>query len=958
MPNRKNDKNGNKESKEKKDVKDVEDETKEPKVSEDKSDSEIVKDVKDASKKEDQKEEENESDTVNVSKGKEDVKKDEKGAIPPLKPDTSVVAETSTGKVEVKEDEMVNKSLITSTVILDLLGVMKDIISTSQRMVTSQTVLKFTGRLVDIPFRLVEKYDPYFTIETYGVRKRLYIRRKPLLEAKFTNLDTFLEYVMGECFDKVLDEASKVLHIEEAKTLLDNRIDDPNVRGFPYDEFGDNSIDMNNVINAIRYLLGVAENVDYNWRIVNTMRDNAINAIAQRLIEYSVNGMEELRSNICRFVRNTNRGIAPNLIPPLFYPNDLFSVVSRYDWLPRIMSQLGYSLAFTSQAIIELTSPRIILNSVDAKTVVSGLGQNTGAITGLSNIYSSQMTPTANSEISVWVDSIVCIGYIETQIVDLSLDDTTDNFWTACISKLVFSWHGQRRYRNIHNDSVRQIDQIFVNAGLRSSLWVVVDPHYMGDRPLDNVNPLTNEGREILNGIRTDDNGTGWANDGVINHVDNDPNSGYFPGLERRFNYGVNCDNRDTLRLQGVSNFTARWRTFNALQRMILALKKLKDVKHTAALSSLFNFFSERLAAFYIRLNDYLRLHWYTGFRCLDVDKEGILERERTERIDVKMSASSIRTLFTHIHGNDDLERGMDVFMQIKAEVSAALDLKKAYAKRQMFERILREYNVTPACWSARRQIKMLFDKESPFYVHFERIAVGGNARSILDNLNLVQNDMIRQILVMVSDFIMDNSIRFGFVSRVLFKPHMRRWTREDIERSADNSEPIVDNLVDRDGAVERDLGVMRDALPNGDVMLNLRYQAQAEGVLLQVPLPFEVTVSDTLSCSSDCFKIIYVDAGINLNERNSFGFSKLRKTIIFVDQNKLLRVDTILGELNNFELFHVTQEDLDMFLEAWEDFRASLPQLLTSTRVLRNKKINFKSLFDLVPGGVSAVSC
>jgi hypothetical protein len=303
------------------------------------------------------------------------------------------------------------------------------------------------------------------------------------------------------------------------------------------------------------------------------------------------------------------------------------------------------------------------------------------------------------------------------------------------------------------------------------------------------------------------------------------------------------------------------------------------------------------------------------------------------------MSASSVRTIFTHIDGSDDLVRSVDVYSQIKAEVSVAMDLKIAFARRHIFLGVLREYNISEACWSARSQIKKLFDEDSPLFIHFERIAVGSNARAFLDNMGLIQNDILRQSFVR-ANFVLNKFVRFGFIPSALFRPDVHNWAREEVEALAEDSQPILDNNGDRDDALVVDLGMIRYMLPGGDAMFNLRTMSQEHGVIIKATLPFDVTVAEALRSSGGCFKIKYVGEGMFFNERNSFELSTLNKADIFVNQNQLMRIDSILGELNDFETFHVNAEEIDMFLLPWERFRELLPQLLTAARVLRNKNV------------------
>lgn len=909
----------------------------------------------------------NTSNSDNSEKKAKDAGKDRKG----LLPGTEVgLKNEETGPENVRGDYA--KTIDPASAVVEFISLMNN----SSRLICSSRGLD-TGRDVFHPlkflcvdpleykFETVTGYPSRMKFSVFGTARRTYMLRQPMCEPKYTSWDEYLRFA-GDCMEMCMSEAMKILYVDQREVYQMARIEDVSKRGFPYDEICHTSVDLRALWDILTPQMTLSVPIDQNWREVNVISQPLVGAMRTELILYGGTEVVRIRDFIEKFLSGVNEGVVPAEIPHVAYMNSVYNVCADPRDLMLILPKIPHALEFSMSAIIDLLSPKIFLRPMPQANVNSAMWSSMSVSSSLAPLISVTAKPKHEAQISDWMSSLLCPGTVRFQYggQDRGLSCEAKDVLYALCARLLFNYDANPRYSQLSETAAREIDRLLVKHGISAGIFEpLTNAVALGEDawPFETVRGKSVEAIDAITRLRTDANGNGWRDYGVPRvTADIEPNANLYPGVMHRRNYGVNCSDRHAIKRGNESIHKIGWRAYAGVSAYLGALKcksSHSELRTIGGLRNIFEAWALRLVRFYIQLNHYLKLHWYTSFRPMETDFGKLFDLELQNQKESMIQGETMLVMLTHLDGLEQLERVNDPIHQIKAESRIVMETLKLKMRYSALLHANRVYGLNINEWGQQSRIRLFVPEDFVLSYHFLNMEAKSPISQWWRQIQSINLGRISNIFRMAERVFQDTPEVFGIIPRYIYRQYVAQWTIQNLLTSCEDSRYLINNDGPAEDVVDWDCRQLVRSSLEGRAILTIMEQSRPNGLGIKLPIRFKVCPTNVLMPSKAPFKLIIPDIGRRANEREIMTFSCLEKSVVFLDLAKKEKLDTVIAELSAYESNYVDERYVDyMFMEV-SDFLGSLSQEFTNTRILQNGHFQYFSVYDMYRGGLTGTS-
>lgn len=393
-------------------------------------------------------------------------------------------------------------------------------------------------------------------------------------------------------------------------------------------------------------------------------------------------------------------------------------------------------------------------------------------------------------QIAMWVLSLLCPSDVIIEFDFSDISDFSSEYigFLSLVTKMFTMYDENGVYCNISRKSLLEVEK---NVARWASSKGVLEriPEMNDDFSLNNYrfSGRNNNAADIntLNNLRTT-NGISGINVGVP-PANQDEMVALFPNIMPRRNYAINA--QDFELFDTTSTYDV-WPVSNAISQFLLRLRN-------SNWGNVFSSMQRNMLRWFVRLNEYLSVYWYNGFRMranTSVGRTpGVFEsRSWNVKINGNTIAYMIRS-FTF----DLMRPRMDFVDILRFQSSFVRELTIARCKTEYIERLIGMMRLQRN-FSKKAILEMTISDCPPI----KQILVAGmalnNQDRVYDLIMRYSNDEFSNVLEPLLRINQIGLIRKGIITDVIIHQVINRCTPEQIRTKLNNG-TYLDNFEDLD---------------------------------------------------------------------------------------------------------------------------------------------------------------
>lgn len=934
----------------KKDKKDEKDKTEEKRKNE-KSEEIDKKDEKDKNENKNENKNKNKNDNDNdEDKKKKKEEKDEKEKKEENKKESkSDDKKKKENKIDVNDSDLKDpivegekRDTITSGQLIDLLSKLNlDMIQHEIEDVEISAVdLDFFKRNDEIKLEIIEKAECIFDIWKDEPNNRFYFLNKLNLEGrsdhKFRTLDEFLLYLLNE-FDRQFEKSCKIIREPKKTFVLSSSVFDPTILGFPLEEMMDPSCTDDNLRRMIVEFCRVPNNLGKTFNSytmdeleVNECRTNIL-AYAQNQTVQNVQILEQI--NLVRL--RSERSDIQRL--PIIQSWEI-----RYPFLPcngfqGVFDEMELASFLRSQYIAHVSSPAVIFKSADPGEMIKDSATSTTKTGFLSNLIATEYKPYMADEIAMFVLSLICPSDV---LLEFDFSDVP-NFsheyvgFLSLIAKMFTMYDENGVYTNITRKSLLEIERNIAAWGQSRNVLQRI-PNENNDFQLSNYQfsgrHNNNADIQVLQTLGVF-NGISGINTRVQPN-NFDELAVHFPQIMRRRNYAA--DEQDFEDFISRSTFDI-WPIANAISSFLIRFRN-------NSWSNIFTSMQRNMLKWFVRLNEYLSVYWYNGFRMRARTAAGRIPANfESYSRNVKISGNTLAYMIRSFTF-DIMKPNMDFNDILRFQSSFSRFLLLSKVKTDYVERLIGMMGLQRSF--SKKSILELTMKQYP---PIQNILVAGLT---LNNQGAVYNMVMRYVdqefeailepLVRINERVLTKR---GIISNVIIHQLINRCTPEDIDAKL-LAKNFLDNFGNARGTNPLNYLNIINLMNNRSLKATLYETVQIDKrILLQIFLPYIYNHEIDSLANQIPIKINDIDHSNNLRKR--LEITAVPVTSIALDARNFIYRDNYVKVTTAPEACFIPNfYKNSLIIEIREAFR-NPRDIIAPTPFIAKKKFRFVSSFE-----------
>ncbi|UPT53657.1 MAG: hypothetical protein 1 [Bactrocera dorsalis orbivirus] len=871
------------------------------------------------------------SQEVNMSKG--EIQKDEM-----RKDDANAAKETGVQLMNKKTEEPKSslESIIESLANLSfLVGSVTEIKTPSP-----EDLKKMIGNNDEIRFIEKIKFDSYYSVWTDEPNRNYYVVRNSAPFITFSSFDEMISKLLGLLEFRMV-KCTEYIREPEMIFLKTRRVYNPETLGYPVEHLLSESISMDSFRTKLEDVCSPIELMAGSVRI-RVIGDAGVIKSNMNLISFSMNEMARSRSlresymnEIARLTRSEKMILNPRNGFEFYLPSFDFNYVQGpFD----IFKKAPKLRLLFMQAV---TMPHVFYVPISTSELLKSACVNATRTGYAVDISSRSFKPEYHEMYSAYILSMMCPGEI---IFDFDFTSGTDvsptlKGFSAMVARLAFMFDESTQFSNTTIDAQIAIDNAIINWGLDMSVLVASNTTNSSKFPLNGykLNRASADEQNLFNFLKIREGQGGACGNGNLYLKRSERMRNFYQEIAYRANYVVDCDDFIAYRNGNVNKHG--WLVMNGADAFI------NKMPNASGFRGMLQIISTRIFEFFIRLNEYMRVHWYSIFRTKETTA-------RTFNADMMQKQSVRLTISTDFllavpkgFNNQEWRPMMSSISKMRFESSFIRETNKiAYFMRytqSIFEKTgsLRSY--------PKRRLIALACSKSPIYDFIQKY--------------LYYSDEDKRIPILLNSCIADTGIMgaflplleidasflhmYGMLDSVYVHCRLNPWNENVIKRCI-RYRTIMTNCSDFVSEIEYDYKMIEDLIRQKSFK-SVFVNSSETPFYFKIILPYEIVHSVANLQNNDCVaqtsNSIENDVSYEGNVKNS----RVGLLLSSVDPRNYNFPDDYVPSTYCADLYSVKGAEYNDIVFTAENFYSSLSSKIATTIALTKKDYNFISLYD-----------
>lgn len=694
-------------------------------------------------------------------------------------------------KIDEKKDEATNSIDILPTGVIDLLAAIAHLQVRHTEVHVSLGTLKALGYgpkewKLSIKDSCAQRYIVLRNTEGHDSL----VVKDPLFGVSFSNIDGLLDELI-RLVREVMSLALIIYKEPESVGFNGAICANPDDLGIPYAAMSSNEIPLEQLQNRMQPFCNLERDANPNFSRGYIAEGIPLLPTRVRLLDQARQNMRIMRTLIEEQFRYVMDGQLFDKELAALNPSDLLHITANPFGLNRFFDHIPRPMAYSANMLCEILAPEVVMTPMASSQILQLGGQSANRLNTLNSFSNVGYNPTMQPEISAFIISLLCPGYINFSIEldDLGESDPYLSCLAAIFAKMLFSYSDQRRWNSLTENSINVTETAILRAALQASIANTQVRGIQG-RPLDNMIPVRNANLNQLAVVRTTDAGGGWREAGRAVFADRPPMVQYLECQDRPL-YVCDIDNLNNVPDQVIEEVYGAWHLRQALYELLASMSRGRAHKTSiAGAEGVFNALSRRLLDFFIEINDYNRKNWYTSLRLTNDHMDRIYEDATEAPCVVPIKGKTILFLFRSLAKNTIQRRRASYLSQVNLECAMARDLIESGAKSTMFERALVRYEIPRNMFTSNDVLSKNEPPEGPLREIFSHIRAAGFGTLVGNYFDPVNDAPMSEIYHEIIELILANAISFGISEEVFMHPSLMRGRREYMRALADAGRP------------------------------------------------------------------------------------------------------------------------------------------------------------------------
>lgn len=248
---------------------------------------------------------------------------------------------------------------------------------------------------------------------------------KPLCSSSFTNLDTFVDFIVSS-FDMILERSTNIILEPDKIPCHLGEMYNPEKIGIPYTAMLRTIFDSDLIINALapQCIPQRGQGGIYR-RTLRVVADRRMTALMQRFYNLTNVNVVDLRDRFLAMWSYILGGSIPAKVPPVV--NELKRIHPMVDpfFMNDAFRHLPLALQFTYGMVCEIFFPEFNIVPLAAKEVNDATGSSTTRNTVVMGFNAIGLSSTANDAIYGYLSTFLVPGFVEMNVVFDGIEKTS-----------------------------------------------------------------------------------------------------------------------------------------------------------------------------------------------------------------------------------------------------------------------------------------------------------------------------------------------------------------------------------------------------------------------------------------------------------------------------------------------------------------------------------------------------
>lgn len=797
----------------------------------------------------------------------------------------------------------------------------------------------------DFKLTTINELPMMFSVFTAGDNLVPWIQTNFPRIGNFSNFDEYLRQIWGVVWTKV--EASMRILICPPSNMWTQRMPDATRIGYPTNlVLGSNAMTFSLVSTMVA-------NINYRdfsptLAQVTVCGDPTILAASNSLITYSENTVPAIRDAAQRMINYASGNTSSRTVLPLNSLTNHYNPLCDF----RLCANMYKGLLFYVRLAYELTtkaiSPVIPITPINDSVIIKQ-GQASATRSGfLSDVVSTQYNPSMLPDFATIVSTFLTPGYVQVEIdwSDCPAEATDFLGFISILSKLIFM-HSNTPLDSITSESARQVEERIVTLGLRARLFDRATNRAQGAYPLDDVQVVPRTiNPNVLDGLRTDLAGRGWMNSNRQVRANDGIDGWYATEMEHRPVYAVDCSDYD--QYEGNPNYIlGQWDIYRAIEGFAYGWGR-----RNSALSEILLMYAVNIFEFIIRMNEYLRLNFYTGLRLPGDMVRGLNgETKNKNCLVVPIKARSILAFAKSVGHISPYVRQTPILQQITVESQIT---KSAVLLRLAYRLIMQEINYYEVddeygrgrIWSEAARMASVVGL-SPLLHHFNCVAERGLISNIsrIYAISFEDANIYTQVLAPILRNVMLDPTDFGLMRTFLYqRDYFNMRSIEFLRRLAAEGSIYINARAHPPEPEVTIQANLRAWLREYAARYRLDTLSLKKIIRIKLPLSFEIVNEPRLE-SSFPLEFRYPETNRRISE--SIIFRPAQFGMLHLTNNEIRQPDTIVNLAGSLEPLAIDQFVMNRVVMRLQDFVAAIGRYSVRTLVFRDSSARFTDVLS-----------
>uniref|UniRef100_A0AAU7L0P2 VP3 n=1 Tax=Zeugodacus cucurbitae orbivirus 2 TaxID=3159471 RepID=A0AAU7L0P2_9REOV len=860
---------------------------------------------------------------------KKELSKDETNVAKPLEAQTvSKRAEEPKSSLESIIESLANLSFLVGSV-------------TEVKTPTPEDLKKMIGNNDEIKFVEKTKFDSYYSVWTDEPNRNYYIIRNSSLFITFSSFDEMISKLLG-LLEMRMVKCTEYIREPEMIFLKSRRVYNPETLGYPTEHLLSNSISMDSFRTRLEDVCSPIELTAGAVRI-KVIGDAGIIKSNMNLISFSMNDMARSRSlregymnEIARLTHSEKMILNPRNGFEFYLPSFDFNYIQGPFDIFRKAPKLRLLFMQT------ITMPHIFYIPIPTSELLKSASVNATRTGYAVDISARSFKPEYHEMYSAYILSMMCPGEI---IFDFDFTSGTDvsptlKGFAAIVARLSFMFDESTQFSNTTVDAQIAIDNAIINWGLDMNILVASSATTTSKFPLNGykLNRATADEQNQFNFLKIRDGQGGACGNGNLYLKRSERMRQFFPEIAYRSNYVVDCD--DFIAYRNGNTNKHGWFALNGADVFI------NKMPNASGYRGMLQVISTRIFEFFIRLNEYMRVHWYSIFRTKEITA-------RTFSADMMQKQSVRLTISTDFllavpkgFNNQEWRPMMDPINKMRFESSFIRETNKiAYFMR--YTQLIFERTGNLRSYPKRRLIAIACSK-SPIYNFIRNyLYYSDEDKRIPMLLNTCISDMgIMGAFMPLLDIDTQFLHMYGMLDSVYVHCRLNPWN-ESVIKQCIQDRTIMMNCSDSSSQIAYDYKMIEN-LVRQKSFKSVFVNSTETPFYFKIILPYEIVHSVAMLQNNDCITKVPSATDSDVSYENNIKNSRVGLLLSSVDPRDYNFPDDYVPATYCADLYSIRGAEYNDIVFMAENFYSSLSSKIATTIALTKKDYRFISLYDV----------